>query len=381
MSEDEKSSSNCLIECILEDILEDILENTLEKVFENKIENIMEKNVLVPKGSWINSHASFEIKDNTLYAELYDEKGIKQLKSITIHKDFTYMNNNGNFDIESYSNTLFVCISNQLGNCLRVITSCMIIAEYYNMHVFIDMDKNNLIYKDKLVIEYLFPKICQKNIRQKYTELKYDNYVYYPRLYRTNYHLIREGKFIKPPNIDNFGITFNIYNIIPGDMNNDDFIRKKIKIYKSLVFPDFLMSDVSNFLLKNDLSQFIGFHIRYTDNLVDVNKKKFNTPIHVFFQKLESYTNKNIFICSDNTNIINIIKNKKNKKNNIVFPDKCSLNFYQHLYEMILLSKTSLIIGSNSSSFSYESAFFEGTDIEFFENNKWNLYKLSDYKV
>ena len=47
---------------------------------------------------------------------------------------------------------------------------------------------------------------------------------------------------------------------------------------------------------------------------------------------------------------------------------------------MFLLSKTNLIIGSNSSTFSYESAFIEGTDIELYENNEWKLYKLGDYK-
>jgi hypothetical protein len=50
------------------------------------------------------------------------------------------------------------------------------------------------------------------------------------------------------------------------------------------------------------------------------------------------------------------------------------------MYEMYLLSKSKLIIGSTSSTFSYEAAFFEGTDIELYENNEWVLYELSKYK-
>jgi hypothetical protein len=47
---------------------------------------------------------------------------------------------------------------------------------------------------------------------------------------------------------------------------------------------------------------------------------------------------------------------------------------------MYLLSKSTLIIGSTSSTFSYEAAFFQGTDIELYENNCWVLYQLSQYK-
>ena len=293
-------------------------------------------------------------------------------------QDYSFDYNN--FNAENRNGTLFICIENQLGNCLRVITSCILIAEYYNMNVCIDIDRHSLHHNEKIVIEKLFPLLCKRNIDCKYISLKYDHYVKYEKMHGTNYNLICEGRFFKPPNIHNFGITYNIYSILPGNMNIISYVKRKLKLYQSISYPEFLLKDVSNFLSNHKLSEFIGFHIRYTDNLKDKLKKKWNTPIHVFFQKLESYTNKNILICSDNTKVLQVINNKKQKKNNIIFANACSMPEYQGLYEMLLLSKTCLIIGSTSSSFSYESAFFQGTDIELFDNKKWILYNISKLK-
>jgi hypothetical protein len=357
------------------------LEETPKKEVIVEVVDKEEKKVIeIPKGSWIHSQNKYEIVDNILYADLYDANGNLHSKSIVIHKDFTYSNNNGNFEIEDYNNTLFIYIGNQLGNCLRIITSCIIIAEYYQMNVFIDLNRDYLADKDRQVISDLFSSYCKSNVSNKYELLKYDDYVNYDKMPCTNYDLICEGRFNKPTNINNFGIYSNIYSVIPGDMDNETYIRKKIKLYKSISFPDFLLNNVRDFLSSYDLSKFIGFHIRYTDNLNDTCKKQFNTNINIFFKKLESYTNANILICSDNNQLLNNIKNKKNKKNNLIFPNQCSHNLYQHLYEMILLSKTSLIIGTSSSTFSYESAFFEGTNIELYEENEWKLYSLSNYK-
>jgi hypothetical protein len=343
--------------------------------------SISNNETFIPRGSWFNSQIKYQIKKDKLYAELYDCNGKIHCRNIKFNKDFAYSNINGNFDIEEYNNTLFIIIGNQLGNCLRVITSCLIIAEYYNMHVFIDLDKNYLADKDKEVIQILFPTLCKHNIIFQYTFLKYNDYVKYEKMPCTNYNLICEGIFQKPTNINNFGIDYNIYSIIPGNMNKDVYISKKIKIYQNIAWPDFLLKDIENFLSQFNLSTFISFHIRYTDNLNDDSKKHFNTQIEIFINKMESFDNTNILLCSDNSEIINNFKNKKNYKNNLIFANQCSNPHFQHIYEMILLSKTKLIIGSNSSTFSYESAFLEGTDIELYEDEAWKLYKLSKYKT
>jgi hypothetical protein len=189
--------------------------------------------------------------------------------------------------------------------------------------------------------------------------------------------LIDEGRLLNYPDENaNIGITETIYSILPGNMNYSEYNRQKIEFYKSIVFPDFLMGEVNFFCRIHPLSSFIGFHIRYTDNLQDTNKQRYNTEKHIFFEKIKKYENRGelIFLCSDNNDII---KECKTLFPSIVTANLCSNSIYQALYEMILLSKTKLIVGSNSSTFSYESAYFTGTNIELFENGRWNMYSLS----
>ena len=80
---------------------------------------------------------------------------------------------------------------------------------------------------------------------------------------------------------------------------------------------------------------------------------------------------------SDNNDVL---KEVKSIHADILFADKVVFPNFQNLYEMMLLSKSRRIIGSNSSTFSYESAFFQGTDIELYENGEWKLYELQKYR-
>lgn len=328
------------------------------------------------KGSWINSAKSYEIKDGMLYAKLYNYAGNINDAVIKITDDFSYSNNNGNFEIEEYTNTMFIIIGNQLGNCLRVIISALIIAERYKYNVFIDMTNSQLMEKEKQIISSLFPRLCKYNIKlNTYDSLKYDDVIKYKVFYGTNYNLIEEGRFV-PITVNNFAITSTIYSIIPIDMSNGTYIRKKIEIYKTINYPEWLINNSNNFDKKYNLKVCIGFHIRYSDNLNDTAKKRFNTNIKEFYKKIDTYNNEKILLCSDNKEVIkHCIDNYKN----IIVADKYDNQMFQALYEMMLLSKTKLIIGSNSSTFSYEAAFMKGTNIELFENNTWKLYELSKY--
>ena len=158
-------------------------------------------------------------------------------------------------------------------------------------------------------------------------------------------------------------------------MNNEDYIKQKVLFYKNIACFDYLIPIADKFI--NNLDNYISFHIRYTDNLNDTckNNNNLNTPLEEFYNKLELYKDNKILICSDNNDIINELKSK----NIYYFPNKIENELLQPIYEMYLLSKSKLIIGSTSSTFSYESAFFQGTDIELYENNKWVLYELSKY--
>ena len=130
---------------------------------------------------------------------------------------------------------------------------------------------------------------------------------------------------------------------------------------------------------KNDLinSNCVGIHIRYTDNLNDFckNNNNFNTQIDIFENKINSI-NENILLCSDNSSILDKFKSKKN----VIFADNCFNKDFQGFYEMCLLSSCKYIIGTTSSTFSYESAFIKGTDIELYINNEWKKYELEKYR-
>jgi hypothetical protein len=156
-------------------------------------------------------------------------------------------------------------------------------------------------------------------------------------------------------------------------MSEEDYIREKIAFYKSVAFPDFLKIKVRDFLAKHDLSTYVGFHIRYTDNLDEESKYDLHTPFDNFVERLKEYDR--VFVCSDNKNVLEIFK--RLKSGNLLVADRVEDHDFQGLYEMMLLSETRKIIGSNSSTFSYESAFFKGTDIEIYENGKWHTTQLS----
>lgn len=345
-----------------------------------------------PKGSWINSARRHNIKDNILYAELYKIDRSIQVSQIRLYPHLKYGNQNGSFVVEEYNNTLFVQLANQLGNCLRIISSCKIIANYYKFNLFINIT-DNIQPKEKNVIQTLFPNWCIRDLDPNiYAALKYNDYVKYSCFYSTNYNLIEEGRFEPPFTINatnnNFAITETIYNIIPGNMTIETFIKEKIAFYKSIALPKNLLNQVHHFMNTTNMLEnaTIGFHIRYTDNLQDANKKIWNTSLEVFLEKINQiqiqFPKSNILICSDNQQIINIIRNLPSATNHtsFIFADKCDSSDFQAFYEMILLSKCKRIIGSSSSTFSYESAYIEGTDIELYENNMWKLYELSKYR-
>ena len=299
---------------------------------------------------------------------------------------FSYMLN----DIITYKYIIIMnkCIiyaspRNQLGNCLRNISSTYIIAKYYSLIFAIDIG-NMTHAKEKRIIKNIFSQFCKNNVN--YLKLNAnDGIIKFNHRYITNYDLICEGRFNCVNINKNFSITNSIYSIIPGNMTIETFIKEKINFYK-LMNLGIIHNDINIFTNKYNVNEYVGVHIRAMDNLRDINKNKhnLNTPINILYDKIMLYIDKNnkLLICSDNTNVLNNLKNNNKIINNenIIFANNCSNNDFQGLYEMYLLSKTKLIIGSTASTFSYESAFFEGTDIELYENDNWKLYEISKYK-
>jgi hypothetical protein len=331
---------------------------------------------MVPQGSWIHTAKSYKIESGILYAELFKPDGTVESTSIALYDGVEYHNINGTFCVGNVNNTMFVRLGNQLGNCLRILTSTIIIAKHFGKNIFIDYDCPSLMGKEKIIIKELFPQLCLTGCSHFYEQFDYASCVHYDAYNHTNYHLFDEGRLLECPTSNNFSIIETIYSILPAQMSYLDYNRDKIRLYQSLHFPSFLQKDVDLFLHSNNISNFIGFHIRYTDNLNDTSKQRYNTSLETFLDKIREYDERgeSIFLCSDNENVIATCKQICPT---IISPNQCSSRTHQALYEMILLSKTKRIVGSNSSTFSYESAYLSGgTDIELFENSKWEITHL-----
>ena len=199
----------------------------------------------------------------------------------------------------------------------------------------------------------------------------------YEKFYGTNYDVICEGRMKNIEGYNKCGIVDSIFSIIPENMSEEFYNRKKIQLYQSLTLPDELVKNITQFMKSNDLTNCVGIHIRYSDNLNDPSKNinHFNTPLDIFEAKINSLQQK-ILLCSDNASVLQKFKSR----NNIIFADKCFDKHFQGFYEMCLLAQCKSIIGSGSSTFSYEAAFIKGTDIELYENNAWKTYEIEKYR-
>ena len=349
-------------------------------VYQDDTTSIYHNNILLMQttGSWVYSAINNIMIDDILYTSLYNGNGELIHSKTKLNPIFKYLNNNGELQLETCNNIIIGLPCNQIGNCLRNICSMYILSKCKNMNFCI-----NLLFvhseKEKYTIKHLFPYIIL--IHDTCNNIRFSECIENNKNYCTNYDLIKEGTIDINNELLNkniFGISELIYSIAPSHFSDEEYIKHKINFYKENGSFDELNKYYKQFIMNNDLVDgYTSIHIRYTDNLTDTNKNgnSLNTPLDVFYNKLNSLQNK-ILICSDNINIVNELKDK----NMYYFPNSIDNHLLQPLYEMYLLSKSKLIIGSTSSTFSYESAFFEGTDIELYENNDWVLYELSKYK-
>lgn len=348
-----------------------------EYVYDDDTKSIHHHNVLLlyTTGSWIYSALNYNIIDDMLYTSLYTGNNTLNNTKTKLNLNFKYLNNNGQLQIEHCENVIICIPGNQIGNCLRNICSMYLLSKTKNMNFCINLSRVHSE-KEKFTIRYLFPFI---NIIEDLSNIIHYSECVTNIMYATNYHLINEGVIDVNNEILNkniFSIKDSIYSVVPNVYDDTEFIKQKIKFYKENSYFDELNRYYIEFINNNNLSDgYISVHIRYTDNLSDTSKHELNTPLEEFYNKLELIKDKKILICSDNADVINELKNK----NMYYFPNVINNNLLQPLYEMFLLSKSKLIIGSTSSTFSYEAAFFEGTDIELYENKKWVLYELSKY--
>lgn len=279
---------------------------------------------------------------------------------------------------------IHVRLSGQLGNCLRNIASVKILADSTGAEWDIDLDQIEGLPRTVVIIKALFPDRIRVYPPDSYIYFGEHKIMEFLHFCGTNYHPLVEAMVNAVPSFD-FGIR-HIYAFRPVSMTDADYVRRKFSFYKNVLWPSQLLEDVRQFIsneANGSLSEYVGCHIRYTDNLSDPCKRKFNlnTSLATFIDRLAMLKGQPILLCTDNQALKATITSALPDAR-ILFPNICTNNpdIWQPLYEMHLLSHTKYVIGSLSSTFSYEACLFHGTDLELFEDGEWNMYEISKYR-
>ena len=271
--------------------------------------------------------------------------------------------------------------ANQLGNCLRSLLSTKILADSIGATFAIDFRHNRCSAEAATVIRKLLPDhILPQQALPDVRIIDERNCMRFIRLYGTNSDPTIEAIFDPEETFpkEGFGLL-HIYSVRPDRMSVEDYIRTKHENYAKMRFPELLQERVEQFRRLHDMTNVTGMHNRYTDNLSDPLKKNLNTPFPVLEQKLQSLIAAGyaILLCTDNPQVRDHLRATYAKS--MIFPDTVE-PVLQPLYEMMLLAQTARVVGTYSSTFSYEACLFRGTDLELFEDGHWKNYRFSAVK-
>ncbi|MFA6834162.1 MAG: hypothetical protein WCR14_05735 [Bacteroidaceae bacterium] len=256
-----------------------------------------------------------------------------------------------------------------LANRLRAIASGLALRESENVQLkilWIDRPELNCPY-NKLLEGIAGVSI--KNVSNNYfwkALLRYIKTVSLP-----NFSVITDD-FIKEELEEGyFGLKANYKSFWKGRLKEKNLIISCRKFYKysfkemNLLKPhNSILTKLNSFVIANDLKNFIGFHIRYTDNQLSLN----HSPIELFeFKIKECLANgKKIVVCTDS----DFIKERLSKEfeNRIIFPlitrNRTSIEGLQDAYfELLLLSRSEKIYASYGSTFSLYASELGGCEL------------------
>jgi hypothetical protein len=171
----------------------------------------------------------------------------------------------------------------------------------------------------------------------------------------------------------------HIYSAKPHEMATAEYLSTKHREYRKLEFPGYLKESVAQFSRCHDLPNLVGVHIRHADNLQDPLKAPLRTPLPIFERKLGRVfkNGRSILLCTDDDQVRDHLRTKYQQY--VTLPDSVN-QVFQPLYEMMLLAETSSVVGTYSSTFSYEACLFNGTDLELFEGGTWRTYRFSSVR-
>jgi hypothetical protein len=259
--------------------------------------------------------------------------------------------------------------TNQIGNILRNASTFWILSQIKNYAFKIDTKKS--LDNEKNVLEKFIKPEYFESIPE-FKEIKEDE-IYEQNNYHTNWNFLVEKNIID--NIDdiiNTNDNIGICSIYAGKLKTMDiptYMNYKYKFYSDIfIFPSYFV-DLANKWLEENRDINTGFHIRYTDNLNDIEKQKINTPIEVYIDKIKELNQNRLLICTDNPNKINELLKPLNI--NYTLPPVYFKDKEQPLFEMYLLSSLKHFYGSCSSSLSYEGYYFN------INNKNKNFYEYN----
>lgn len=291
---------------------------------------------------------------------------------------------------------LIACPVNQLGNCLRGIVSCHILANYYGRKFKVYLGLNG-----SYSLEYfksLFDPQCAIDFIEsvpEYTvfigrnqpeeELSEEKLFQHPdgqavSTFRTTTGLQIEAvtDLTRFDHVGSFALG-TILSVCPAGMPAEQYLSARHAWYQSVKWNQQIINAVQEF--QGAYRRRVGVHIRYSDNLVDKSKIESGnlTPLSEYFLKLREYSEDTEFVVfTDSREVLSLCRERLGDR--VQFPVRRFTGIQQALFEMLLLSQTKEIVGSYLSTFSYESAFMGNRKISLYIDDGWRDVHPSRYE-
>ena len=248
------------------------------------------------------------------------------------------------------------------GNRIKAITSAKILAEYFNVDLHINWEKEDCINVD---YEDIFSDDPNRYELSKLKDLAY--------LYNPNIHTEKILSELNKNTLSKFDVL-----VIQGGhvfkhprMSVEDYLLRKSETMKSLKFNDYLIKK-KNMLIQNQ-KYLIGIHIRILKekyDRADADKndhfKSFESSIEYYFSVINRVlenTNKFKPILYISTNDIKVKNKLLDKYKNTITQEKIEYERNQKdailnsVIDFLVLSSCQFILGTHYSSFSDEACF------------------------
>lgn len=345
----------------------------------NRLDIEIEKNrLLAEMNLWDNFHSVFKLKkvnENEIIGQLQNSVKIgTNIDKILFEKA---KKNRGYVD--SARKKLYICTKNGLGNRLRALASAYVIAQETNRELvviwlpdhhcqakFTDLFCKNSLFTNIVIIESVEEHMV-------YLEINIETCIY--EVEENSDKIVYNYEKHKNIYIDD---TFDkdIYIVSACTLNNKhtNWTKECSVIKKLEPVPD-IDKLVSNFNSENKLSDAIGVHVRmgqsqekysyenisnYSQNDKNsIEKWRASSHLNVFLKEIDSILKINpdqkFFICCDSAEAYDAIDNSEYVKNIFYFKRDCYDRSVEQiksgLIDLLLLSKTKYIMGSNWSSF------------------------------